>query len=98
MPDTWDDLEYVMSTHTVENLFLGRLPTQPEDFYKRFRIVMGASAVNFARSKRVNRTREFSEDASLEDSLWFSKSILVSVESILDWQNMWISLIATWML
>lgn len=59
----WPDMEYLISVHTTQRIFVGGPPTRPEDFFKRFQMVLGASALNFARNRRAIRPQESSKDA-----------------------------------
>jgi hypothetical protein len=54
---TWPDMEYLISVHTTQRIFVGGQPTKPEDFYKRFQTVFGARVQNFARNRRTTRPK-----------------------------------------
>ncbi len=58
----WPDMEYLISVNTPQRLFIGGVPTTPEDFFKRFHIALGASARNFARNRRNIKSQESAND------------------------------------
>jgi hypothetical protein len=60
---SWPDMDYIISVHTNQRIFVGGPPTEPEDFFKRFQLVLGASVLNFARNRRAIRPQESSKDA-----------------------------------
>jgi hypothetical protein len=49
---TWTDIEYLISQHDPKHLFVGNLPTERTDFFKRFLLAPGAGMLNFAKDKR----------------------------------------------
>ena len=57
----WPDMEFLISIHTPKRIFIGGLPTTSEDFLKRFQLVLGASAVNFARNRRAIKAQSSSD-------------------------------------
>jgi hypothetical protein len=60
---SWPDMDYLISAHTSQRIFVGGLPSKPEDFFKRFHMVLGASVLNFARNRRAIRPHDSSKDA-----------------------------------
>lgn len=54
---SWPDIEYLISVHSAQRIFVGGPPSEPEDFFKTFQIALGASVVNFAQHKRAARPR-----------------------------------------
>jgi len=44
----WPDMEYLISLHTPEHLFLGSAPTQRKDFFKIYQLASGLVVMNFA--------------------------------------------------
>jgi hypothetical protein len=48
----WPDMEHIISVQKAKNLFVGGLPTQEKDFYKRFQLALGAGVLNFSRNGR----------------------------------------------
>ncbi|KAK4569715.1 hypothetical protein LTR86_002683 [Recurvomyces mirabilis] len=48
----WDDMDYILDTHSPSRIFVGTPPTEPQDFLKRFTLALGVSASNFARNRR----------------------------------------------
>lgn len=52
LPVVWRDMEYLISVHTAQHLFVGGLPTTPEDCFKRFRLAFGINVSNFAPNRR----------------------------------------------
>ena len=58
LPVAWPDMEYLISIHSEQRLFIGGLPTSSEDFLKRYQLALGASVLNFARNRRAKKTQE----------------------------------------
>ncbi|KAK5151131.1 hypothetical protein LTS14_009627 [Recurvomyces mirabilis] len=52
----WDDIDYVLDTHSASRIFVGAPPTEPQDFLKRFTLALGVSASNLARNRRPGGT------------------------------------------
>jgi hypothetical protein len=50
----WPDLELVIAKHSTERLFVGGLPKDLTQCFKRFSLACGSSAVTFARNRRNN--------------------------------------------
>jgi hypothetical protein len=48
----WEDAEYLYQLHTPQRLFVGAPPKDPQEYLKRFLLMLGASASNFARNRR----------------------------------------------
>jgi hypothetical protein len=49
---SWDDVEAVIKIQGKERIFVGDYPTCPEDYMKRFDLVLGYSASMFAANRR----------------------------------------------
>ncbi|KAK5125541.1 hypothetical protein LTR85_000652 [Meristemomyces frigidus] len=48
----WKDMEYILSVHSLQRIFVGAPPSDPQEYLKRFLLTLGASASNFARNRR----------------------------------------------
>lgn len=48
----WKHMEYVVSLHSAQRIFVGAPPTEPTEYLKRFVLALGGSASNFARNRR----------------------------------------------
>jgi hypothetical protein len=48
----WQDAEYIYQLHTPQRLFVGAPPKDPQDYLKRFFLMLGGSVSNFARNRR----------------------------------------------
>lgn len=59
---TWPDMEYLISVHTEERIFVGGRPSKPVDYWKRFIIACGGSATNFSRNRRAFRSGDTSKN------------------------------------
>lgn len=69
LPVAWRDMEYLISVHKPQHLFVGGLPTTAEDCLKRFRLARGVSVSNFApnrRSSRLNITKSIKSKRNIE--------------------------------
>lgn len=49
---TWADIDYMISVHSPQRIFVGVPPSEPSEYLKRFLLALGASASNFARNRR----------------------------------------------
>lgn len=49
----WPGMDQVIFIHGAQRLFVGSTPTNPRDFFIRFQMVLGTSAVNFAGKTRA---------------------------------------------
>ena len=69
LPIAWRDMEYLISVHKSQHLFLGDLLTIPEDCLKRFRLAFGINVSNFPlnrRSSRLNLTKNIMSERNIE--------------------------------
>lgn len=48
----WEDAEYIYQLDTPQRVFVGAPPKDPEDYLKRFFLMLGGSVSNFARNRR----------------------------------------------
>jgi hypothetical protein len=48
----WEDAEYIYQLHSLQRIFVGSPPTDPQDYHKRALLMFGASASNFAVNRR----------------------------------------------
>lgn len=48
----WKDMDYLISVHGAQRIFVGAPPTDAAEYQKRFLLALGASASNFARNRR----------------------------------------------
>ncbi|KXT03428.1 hypothetical protein AC578_1554 [Pseudocercospora eumusae] len=48
----WPDMDYLISVHTPQHIFVGEPPTDAGEYLNRFLLAMGVSASNFARNRR----------------------------------------------
>ena len=48
----WQGMEATIARHKPDGIFIGELPTKPEDYLKRIFLCMGISATNWARDRR----------------------------------------------
>ncbi|KAM0701246.1 hypothetical protein Q7P35_011607 [Cladosporium inversicolor] len=48
----WQDAEYIYKLHTPQRVFVGAPPKDPQDYFKRFFLMLGGSISNFARNRR----------------------------------------------
>ena len=53
----WLDMELIMDIHTRESIFAGRVPTTPEEALKSTSLMLGASAVTFAKNTRLPKMK-----------------------------------------
>ncbi|KAL2071993.1 hypothetical protein VTL71DRAFT_11336 [Oculimacula yallundae] len=53
----WIDLEALIIAHTPRRIFVGDRPNTPQEYLKRFMLVMGYSATIFSANKRANNGR-----------------------------------------
>ncbi|CAG8979257.1 hypothetical protein HYALB_00012898 [Hymenoscyphus albidus] len=49
----WTEMDQVVHIHGAQRIFIGAIPTTYRDFFTRFQMVLGASAVNFAGKTRA---------------------------------------------
>ncbi|KAF2172731.1 hypothetical protein M409DRAFT_49268 [Zasmidium cellare ATCC 36951] len=49
----WKDMDYIISLHSPQRIFVGAPPTEAIEYLKRFVLALGASATNFARNRRT---------------------------------------------
>lgn len=54
---SWLALEKVMEAH-VKDLFFGSVPSRPEDFLKRFQVMMGLSITSLAKNARAKTVKD----------------------------------------
>ena len=47
----WEDAEYIYQLHTPQRVFVGAPPRDPQDYLKRFFLMLGGSVSNFARNR-----------------------------------------------
>ena len=69
LPVVWRDMEYLISVHKPQYLFVGGLPTTPEDCFKRFRLAFGVNVSNFApnrRSKRLHIAKDIKSERDIQ--------------------------------
>ncbi|KAF7186234.1 hypothetical protein HII31_12476, partial [Pseudocercospora fuligena] len=52
LDSAWPDMDYLISVHSPQRIFVGAPPTDAAEYLKRFLLAMGASASNFARNRR----------------------------------------------
>ncbi|KXT09032.1 hypothetical protein AC579_2546 [Pseudocercospora musae] len=52
LDSAWPDIDYLISVHSPQRIFVGTPPTDAAEYLKRFLLAMGASASNFARNRR----------------------------------------------
>lgn len=48
----WEDAEYFYQLHTPQRVFIGAPPKAPQDYLRRFFLMLGGSVSNFARNRR----------------------------------------------
>lgn len=48
----WEDAEYTYQLHTSQRVFVGAPSKNPQDYLKRFFLMLGGSVSNFARNRR----------------------------------------------
>jgi hypothetical protein len=48
----WKDLDFVLNTHSSQDIFVGDRPTNPEDYAKRMSLSQGVSLETFAKNRR----------------------------------------------
>jgi hypothetical protein len=48
----WKDLDFVLTTHSSRDIFVGDRPNNPEDYAKRMSLAQGVSAETFAMNRR----------------------------------------------
>jgi hypothetical protein len=48
----WQDAEYIYQLHTPQRLSVGAPPKDPQEYLKRFFLMLGGSVSNFARNRR----------------------------------------------
>ena len=53
----WPDMELIVDIHTRENIFAGRVPKTPEEALKTTSLMLGASAVTFAKNTRLPKMK-----------------------------------------
>ena len=69
LPVVWRDMEYLISVHKPQHLFVGGLPTTPEDCFKRFRLAFRVNVSNFApnrRSSMLHRAKDIKSQRNIE--------------------------------
>ena len=54
---TWPDMELVMDIHTRDRIFAGRVPKTAEESYKSVLLMLGTSAVMFAKRTRTSNLK-----------------------------------------
>lgn len=54
---TWPDMELIMDILTREKLFAGRVPKSPEEAFKTASLMIGISAMTFAKNRRLDNCK-----------------------------------------
>ena len=72
LASSWPGMDFLISIHTPECLFVEGLPTQPEDFFKQLYLAHGAGVANVARNRRkakFQRNRDCSVGRELKNKV-----------------------------
>lgn len=57
----WKDMDYIIAQHSPARMFIGAEPTDPQEYWKRFALCLGASATAFARNRRTGGSEKLPE-------------------------------------